>query len=57
MLRQDVNLVNVLFSVFDKNNKVIGNLGRGDFQIFDDKMHQDIRSRAMRKAAREAKKA
>ncbi len=43
VLRQDVNLVNVLFSVTDRNNKVVADLERGDFQVFDDKQRQDIR--------------
>ena len=43
VLRQDVNLVNVLFSVFDKNNKIVANMERGDFTVFDDNAKQDIR--------------
>jgi Ca-activated chloride channel homolog len=43
ILRQDVNLVNLLFSVTDKDNRVIANLERGDFQVFDDKDRQEIR--------------
>ena len=43
VLRQEVNLVNVLFSVFDRSNKVVSNLSRADFDVYDDNAKQDIR--------------
>src|ERR1700722_918143 len=43
VLRQDVNLVNLLFSVTDRDNRVITDLERSDFQVFDDNARQEIR--------------
>ena len=42
-LRQNVNLVNVLFTVFDKRNKLVTDLTQGRFQVFDDNVRQEIR--------------
>ena len=42
-IRQNVTLVNVVFSVFNQRNQMVAGLGQSDFQVFDDKQHQDIR--------------
>jgi Ca-activated chloride channel family protein len=38
-----VNLVDVLFTVLDRRNKLVPELDKGDFKVFDDKSLQDIR--------------
>ncbi len=38
-----VNLVDVLFTVLDRRNKLVPSLERTDFKIFDDKLPQEIR--------------
>jgi len=38
-----VNLVDVLFTVLDRRNKLVPALDRADFKIFDDKLPQEIR--------------
>jgi len=38
-----VNLVDVLFTVLDRRNKLVPALDKGDFKIFDDKLPQEIR--------------
>ena len=41
-LRQNVNLVNVLFSVFDKRDKLVTDLTKDNFSVFDDNVRQQI---------------
>jgi Ca-activated chloride channel family protein len=41
--RIPVNLVDVLFTVLDRRNKLVPTLEKGDFKIFDDNVSQDIR--------------
>jgi Ca-activated chloride channel family protein len=38
-----VNLVDVLFTVLDRRNKLVPTLEKGDFKILDDKLPQEIR--------------
>jgi Ca-activated chloride channel homolog len=38
-----VNLVDVLFTVLDRRNKLVADLGEKDFKVFDDEVPQDIR--------------
>ncbi len=38
-----VNLVDVLFTVLNRRNKLVPDLEKSDFQIFDDKLPQEIR--------------
>jgi len=38
-----VNLVDVLFTVLDRRNKLVSSLEKPDFQLFDDNVLQDIR--------------
>ncbi len=38
-----VNLVDVLFTVLDRRNKLVASLEKPDFQVFDDNVLQDIR--------------
>jgi VWFA-related protein len=38
-----VNLVDVLFTVLNRRNKLVPDLGKDDFKIFDDKAQQSIR--------------
>jgi Ca-activated chloride channel homolog len=38
-----VNLVDVLFTVLDRRNKLVPDLGKQDFKVFDDNISQDIR--------------
>jgi VWFA-related protein len=38
-----VNLVDVLFTVLNRRNKLVPELEKGDFKIFDDKFPQEIR--------------
>jgi Ca-activated chloride channel family protein len=40
---QYVNLVDVLFTVLNRRNKLVPDLEKGDFKIFDDKAPQEIR--------------
>jgi len=42
-LRVSVNLVDVLFTVLNRRNKLVPELDKPDFQVFDDNVHQDIR--------------
>src|ERR1700751_3075156 len=42
-IRQNVNLVDVLFTVLSKQNKIVGDLNRDNFTVFDDGAQQDIR--------------
>jgi Ca-activated chloride channel family protein len=42
-IRQNVNLVDVLFTVLNKQNKIVGDLNRDNFKVFDDGAEQDIR--------------
>src|SRR5579872_7486585 len=42
-IRQNVTLVNVVFSVLDSRNRIVGTYGQGDFQVFDGKQRQEIR--------------
>lgn len=42
-IRTQVNLVDVLFTVLDRRNKLVSNLEKPDFQVFDDNVAQDIR--------------
>ncbi len=37
-----VNLVDVLFTVLDRRNKLVPSLDKGDFKVFDDNVPQDI---------------
>jgi VWFA-related protein len=38
-----VNLVDILFTVLDRRNKLVPSLDKNDFKIFDDKLPQEIR--------------
>ena len=42
-IRVEVSRVPLLFTVTDKKNRFITNLGREDFRVFDNKIEQDIR--------------
>src|SRR5579871_230351 len=42
-IRTDVNLVDVLFTVMDRKNKMVSDLSQGNFQVFDDNKPQQIR--------------
>jgi Ca-activated chloride channel homolog len=42
-IRTDVNLVDVLFTVMDRKNKMVSDLGEDNFKVFDDKRPQEIR--------------
>lgn len=42
-IRTQVNLVDVLFTVLDRRNKLVSNLEKQDFKIYDDNQPQDIR--------------
>ena len=42
-ITQTVNLVDVLFTVLNRRNKLVPDLEKGDFKIFDDKSAQAIR--------------
>jgi Ca-activated chloride channel family protein len=42
-IRTQVNLVDVLFTVLDRRNKLVANLEKQDFKVFDDNQAQDIR--------------
>jgi VWFA-related protein len=41
-IRRDVNLVDVLFTVFDKQNKIVSTLNESDFRVTDDGQPQRI---------------
>ena len=42
-IRTDVNLVDVLFTVMDRKNKIISDLSQQNFAVFDDGKPQEIR--------------
>ena len=42
-IRQNVSLVDVLFSVLTKQNKIVANLNSENFRVFDDDAPQEIR--------------
>jgi VWFA-related protein len=42
-IKVDVDLVNVLFNVHNKQNGLVGNLEKGDFTLLEDGKQQDIR--------------
>jgi VWFA-related protein len=42
-IRVPVNLVDVLFTVLNRRNKLVPDLEKGDFKVFDDKSPQEIR--------------
>ena len=42
-IRQNVNLVDVLFTVLNKQNKIVADLNRDNFRVFDDDAQQDVR--------------
>jgi VWFA-related protein len=42
-IKVDVDLVNVLFSVHNRQNGLVGNLGKDDFTLYEDGKQQDIR--------------
>src|SRR5579871_273746 len=42
-IRTDVNLVDVLFTVMDRKNKMVSDLSQSNFQVFDDNKPQQIR--------------
>jgi Ca-activated chloride channel family protein len=42
-IRQNVNLVDVLFTVFNNKSKIVANLEKADFKVFDDNVPQEIR--------------
>lgn len=42
-IRAQVNLVDVLFTVLDRRNKLVSNLEKEDFKVLDDNLPQDIR--------------
>jgi Ca-activated chloride channel homolog len=41
--KREVNLVDVLFTVLNRRNKLVPDLDRGDFKVFEDGKPQDIR--------------
>ncbi|HKW32083.1 MAG TPA: VWA domain-containing protein [Candidatus Acidoferrum sp.] len=41
--RREVNLVDVLFTVLNRRNKLVPDLGQGDFKVFDEGKPQEIR--------------
>src|SRR6204780_5894474 len=43
-IKVDVNLVNVLCTVRNKNNGLIGNLEKRDFTVFEDGKQQEIKN-------------
>jgi len=43
VIKVDVSLVNILCSVHNKNNGLVGNLEKKDFQIFEDGKEQEIK--------------
>ncbi len=42
-IRANVNLVDVLFTVVDRKNKIVSDLGQDNFTVFDDGKPQEIR--------------
>jgi len=42
-IRQNVSLVDVLFTVLNKQSKIVPGLNRDDFRVFDDETEQEIR--------------
>ena len=42
-IRVDVNLVNVLATVLDKNGRFVAGLSRDDFRVYEDDIPQDVR--------------
>ena len=42
-IRQNVNLVDVLFTVLNRQNKIVADLNQENFQVFDDDAPQEIR--------------
>jgi len=42
-ITREVNLVDVLFTVLNRRNKLVPDLGKSDFKILDDNVPQDIR--------------
>jgi Ca-activated chloride channel homolog len=42
-IRQNVNLVDVLFTVLTKQNRIVGDLNRDNFRVFDDGAEQEVR--------------
>ncbi len=42
-IRRRVDLVNVLFTVLDKRNRIVSDLNQQDFKVFDDSVLQEIR--------------
>ena len=42
-IKSVVNLVDVLFTVLNRRNKLVPDLEKGDFKVFDDKLPQEIR--------------
>lgn len=42
-IRTDVNLVDVLFTVLDRKNKIVSDLGQANFTVFDDGRPQEVR--------------
>lgn len=42
-IRTQVNLVDVLFTVLDRRNKLVSSLEKADFKVLDDNLPQDIR--------------
>src|ERR1700733_3859412 len=43
VIQSRVNLVDVLFTVLNRRNKLVPDLEKADFKIFDDKVPQEIR--------------
>src|ERR1700688_2919466 len=43
VIQSRVNLVDILFTVLNRRNKLVPDLEKGDFKIFDDKAPQEIR--------------
>ena len=43
VIQSRVNLVDILFTVLNRRNKLVPDLEKGDFKIFDDKAAQEIR--------------
>ena len=42
-IRQNVNLVDVLFTVFNQRNRIVSDLEKENFKVFDDNVPQEIR--------------
>jgi len=42
-IRQNVNLVDVLFTVLTKQNRIVADLNRDNFRVFDDNVEQEVR--------------